>query len=265
MEAQNAVDQDGQSSEVLDSIGVNPEEFESSSEDVLDNADTGSKDPLYVQKRLKQQKRAHDREIRELHSRMNDMQSRLEPQNNEASTYNPYSDQSRIGNVDEQIHKAVSYALQHRDMEERKAKEVENNAHIHRQYSDLNRHLDNVSDQYEDFDDVVRGDSSPFSPHMRDASLLLPKTGKGSAGEVLYKLGKNPEELSRIAKLHPLEQASEMVKLSHALINGSGREVNQNPSRPLGNIKSNPVSNSYAINEKTSISELRKRMKNGWK
>ena len=96
---------------------------------------------------------------------------------------------------------------------------------------------------------------------MRDAALMLPKKGPGSAGEVLYKLGKNPEELSRIAKLHPVDQASELVALSHALI--SGGENKQSQSRPLGQIKSNPVVNSAGVTDKTPVSDIRDRMKKG--
>lgn len=235
---------------------------ENDSHDSLGSDNIG--DPLYVQKRLKQQKRAHDREIRDMQARMSDMQSQMS-QNQQSQSFdanrnvNPGGNQP--GNMDEAIHKAVGFALQHRDMEERKAKEAQNAAHISRQYQDLQRHLDKTSDKYDDFDDVVRGDNAPFTPSMRDASLMLPKQGAGSAGEVLYKLGKNPEELNRIAKLHPVDQASEMVKLSHALI--SGGENKNTPSRPLGQIKANPVSNSAGVTEKTSPSEIRAMMRAG--
>lgn len=235
---------------------------ENDSHDSLGHENAG--DPLYVQKRLKQQKRAHDREIRDMQSRMADMQSQMsqsqQPQSFDANpNVNPGGNQP--GNMDEAIHKAVGFALQHRDMEERKAKEAQNAAHISRQYQDLQRHLDKTSDKYDDFDDVVRGDNAPFTPSMRDASLMLPKQGAGSAGEVLYKLGKNPEELNRISKLHPVDQASEMVKLSHALISG-GENKSVSP-RQLGQIKANPVSNSAGVTEKTSPSDIRALMKAG--
>jgi len=223
----------------------------------------GSQDPLYVQKRLKQQKRAHEREIRELHERMNLMQNQRFPE--QSQTANSYDGQphNMSGGVDEQIHRAVSYALGLKDQEERKAKEAQNMAHVHRQYQDLHRHLDAMSDKYDDFDDMVRGHDAPFTDAIRDAALMLPKTGAGSAGEVLYKLGKNSEDLKRISKLHPLDQASELVKLSHAMISG-GDSRNAQP-RSMGNIKSNPVSNSHSITDKTSVSELRRRMKANWK
>jgi len=215
-------------------------------------------DSLAVQKRLKQMKRAHDREMREMQSRMEQMQSQLQP-NQMQQQYSP-QEAPQGGGMDDAIHKAVSYALQQREMEERKARDMQSQQHIAKQYQELNQHLDSTSDKYDDFDDVVRGDV-PFTAHMRDAALMLPKKGPGSAGEVLYRLGKNPEELSRIAKLHPLNQASELVALSHALI--SGGENKQSQSRPLGQIKSNPVVNSAGITDKTPVSDIRDRMKKG--
>jgi hypothetical protein len=216
-------------------------------------------DSLAVQKRLKQMRRSHEREMRELHDRMSQMQSQSQP-NQMQQQYSPQEAQQQQGGMDDAIHKAVSYALQQRDVEERKAKDMQSQQHIAKQYQELNKHLDSTSDKYDDFDDVVRGET-PFTAHMRDAALMLPKKGPGSAGEVLYKLGKNPEEISRIAKLHPVDQASELVALSHALI--SGGENKQSQSRPLGQIKSNPVVNSAGVNDKTPVSDIRDRMKKG--
>jgi hypothetical protein len=247
--------------DVMESVGE-PEESGVELNQGHESEGTESSDPLYVQKRLKQQKRAHEREIRELHSRIGEMQSRIQPQENH-NQGNPYDDQN--GHVDEQIHRAVSYALKHKEMEESKAKQAQQAAHVQRQYGELSKHLDNVADKYDDFDDVVRGENLTFTPHMRDASLLLPKKGAGSAGEVLYKLGKNPSELDRISKLHPLEQASEMVRLSHALISGGDIKPNQTP-RTLGQVKNTPVANSHSVTERTPIGSIRERMKSGnWK
>jgi hypothetical protein len=257
-------EKDSLAEKVMDNVGVSPENSDETSESQSESGNQTNNDPLYVQKRLKQQKRAHEREIRELHSRIGELQSMMSPTESpdqQGTSYTP----NQGGGVTEQIQQAVSYALQHRDMEERKAKQAEQVAHVQRQYGELNRHLDNVADKYDDFDDVVRGQDVPITPHMRDAALFLPMDGKGSAGEVLYKLGKNRTELERIAKLHPLEQARELNRLSRSLEIGGGEENRTSQQRPLGNIKSNPVINSRSINEKTSISELRNRMKSGWK
>jgi hypothetical protein len=197
--------------------------------------------------------------MREMQSRMEMLHAKLSNQPEQQPQHQMDAPQG----VDEQIHRAVSYALQHKENEERKAKEAESQRHVEKQHEELKRHLNNVADKYDDFDDVVHGEDSPFTHHMVTASLMLPKKGAGSAGEVLYKLGKNPEELKRIAKLHPIDQASEMVKLSHALMGGES-EKSSSP-RPLGQIKNSPVANSRNISDKTPISELRQRMKSNWK
>jgi hypothetical protein len=264
MEARQGLDQEGiaeESSDIAD-MAENSENLANEGHD----SESKGHDPLYVQKRLKQQKRAHEREIRELHERINQMQSssyQHMPEHTPQESLS-YTQPHQGHGVDEQIHKAVSYALAHKEAEERKARDAEQMQHVHRQYGDLHKHLDHLSDKYDDFDDVVRGHDVPFTAHMRDAALLLDRQGPGSAGEVLYKLGKNPDEFKRISQLHPLEQAREMLKLSHALISGDGKSTAQ-PRNHLGNIKSNPVSGSHAITEKTSVSELRRKMKAGWR
>lgn len=270
MEAQDqsSQEQDTLAGDVMDSLGEPEGSAESIDTSHEPSGGQGANDPLYVQKRLKQQKRAHDRELRALHAKIETMQQSNQPTNNQnmSQPMNPYDPNANAnanvsGNMAEHIHNAVNSVLQHKEMEERKVKEAERQAHVQKQYQDLNKHLDHVSDKYDDFDDLVRGDDAPFTNHMRDAALLLPHTGAGSAGEVLYKLGQNRPELERIKHLHPLDQARELNKLSHAL--ASGGESKGDHSRPLGNIKSNPVVNSHAITDKTPTSDIRARMKAG--
>jgi hypothetical protein len=177
----------------------------------------------------------------------------------------PYGAGVQPGSVEEQIHKAVSYALNHKEMEERKAKEAQAMAHVYRKYQDFDRHLNEMSDKYDDFDEVVRHPDTPFTEAMRNyAARTMSKSGPGSAGEVLYKLAKNPDELRRISSLHPDDQAEELHKLSIALSSGGSTKASQ--PRPLGQIKSNPVTNSHVVTEKTPVGSIRQRMKSGqWK
>ena len=264
--AENKV-QDELNNEVQDSLGMNESSnvtAEAKDNEPQEAEKTQSKESLAVQKRLKAQKRAHEREVRELHARIGELESRMQSPNQPA--HDPYMS-SQGGGVDEQIHKAVSYALQQKDLAERKAHEAQQQAHVQRQYQDFQRHLDSVGDKYDDFHDVVFGSDTPYTPAMRDYALTLPRQGAGSAGEVLYKLGKNREELERISKLHPLDQASEIAKLSHALISGGNGGVQAQSSRPLGQIKSNPVTSSHMqVTANTPPSTIRARMKAGtWK
>lgn len=250
--------------EVMDSIGENAHEHlpdgESHEGHMQGDGNSGKELPAYIKARLGRQETKHRREMREMQARMAEMQSHLEHRQPPQPDGNSYG--APVGSDDERIHKAVAHALQYKEMEERKAKEAENAAKVRSEYQDLHNHLDAMNDKYDDFEEVVRGEDAKFTPHMRDAALFLPKKGAGSAGEVLYHLGKHPEELERVSRLHPMKQASELVKLSHALISG-GEPKASTPSRPLGQIKSNPVTNSHAITEKTSPSEIRARMKAG--
>lgn len=259
-------DQEGLAGDVMDSLGSpdelrEPEKLPEPREEFKDKEGAQSQETLAVQKRLKAQRRAHEREVRELHARIGDLESRMtQPTTAQSHTGNSYSPE---GGVDENIHKAVSYALQHRDMEERKAKEAQAQQHVQRRYQEFQKHLDGMGDKYDDFHDVVFGPETPFTTVMRDYAMTLPITGAGSAAEVLYKLGKNPEELKRIAVLHPIDQAREMANLSHMLISGmDSRNTQTKP--PLGNIKTNPAINANANN--MSPGNIRARMKAGtWK
>ncbi len=219
---------------------------------------------LAVQKRLKAQKRAHEREVRDLHARIGDLESRMtQPNMNSPTNVNPYN--APQGGVDDTIHRAVSLALQHKELEERKAREAQNMAHVQRKMQDFHQHLDGMGDKYDDFHDVVMHPHAEFTNTMRDYASTLPRKGAGSAGEVLYKLGKNPDELKRIASLHPHDQASELASLSQALISGAEHKAAEAP-RPMGQIKSQPVSNSRNVTDRTPVSDIRARMKSGgWK
>jgi hypothetical protein len=216
--------------------------------------------PVGVKERLGRQEKRHQRELRQMKAELQAMQQMMsQPQQSQDNQQmNSYGDPNSA--VDEQIHKAVSLALHAQEEQKRKAKEQESQDHVNRRYSSLNSDLDKASDKYDDFDDVVRAQDAPFTPAMRDAALFL-----DNPAEVLYKLGKNKEELKRIAQLHPVDQAKEMVKLSHALMSGGGNAEKSPQSRPMGNIKNNPV-NPSSVSEKTPVGELRRQMKAGnWK
>jgi len=222
-----------------------------------------------MRRRLHGQAKKHAREMRALHERISSLQSQgSESANPHASMYqpDPYpspGQPSPIGDSEEdRIHKAVRFALGVKDHEEQQAKAAERQAHVHKQYQRLNDEFDRASEKYDDFDDVVRGDDIPFTPHVRDALLLVE-----NPAEVAYKLGKNKSELERISKLHPLDQAREVNKLSFSLMGAqNGKSSSPAKANPLGSIRANPAHSSTAITGKTPPSEIRRRMKAGtWK
>lgn len=264
----NGDDQDGQTGAVdpgfTDEAEANAAEQEEGAQD----------DPYGVKKRLVSQAKKHQREMRQMQEQMMQMQAQF--QNANMDSANPNNHQSHNGNPypspgqpnppgmseEERIQKAVRYALGAKDHEERQAKEAQHATHVHKQYQRLNDEFDKASDKYDDFDDVVRGEDIPFTPHVRDALLLVE-----NPAEVAYRLGKNKSELERISRLHPLDQAREVNKLSFSLMGGKDAKASS-PSKanPLGAVRQNPAHSSTAVTDKTPPSVIRARMKAGtWK
>lgn len=231
-----------------------------------DNAD---EDPHGIKKRLGMQAKKHQREMRHMQEQMLKMQAQLEGDGSNAEhnyTTNHYNSPGQPNppamSEEEKIQRAVRYALGAKEHEERQAKDAERQAHVHKQYQRLNDEFDRASDKYDDFDEVVRSDDAPFTPHVRDALLLVE-----NPADVAYKLGKNKSELERISKLHPLDQAREVNKLSFSLMgNQSEKPSSTSRPNPLGSVKANPAHSSTAITDKTPPSAIRARMKAGtWK
>lgn len=257
--------------EDVENGGVGPGDAEEQGSDTVDQGMADTDEPYSIKKRLGMQAKKHAREMRQVHERLAHLQSQMEgsdsavPQQQYQNS-NPYPSPGQPNppsmTEEEKIHHAVRYALGAKDHQERQAKEAEIKSHVHKQYQRLNDEFDAASDKYDDFDDVVRGEDVPFTPHVRDALLLIK-----NPADVAYKLGKNRSELERISKLHPLDQAREVNDLSFALRTGdSAKPPSQTKSNPMGTVRANPAHASSAVTGKTPPSVIRARMKAGtWK
>lgn len=269
-DTQDSLNQENSNAENEDQdLGDASNADESGDSEATENA--GKDDPYSVKKRLGMQAKRHQREMRAMQEQMARMHARMgQPnQDDHAGNATPFNSPGQpsppSGSEEERIQKAVRYALDAKNAEERKAKDAERQAHVQKQYMRLNGEFDKASDKYEDFDDVVRGEDVPFTTVIRDALLFV-----DNPADVAYKLGKNRQELSRISELHPLDQAREVTKLSFALMGGNGKassSSNGNGSKqPMNQIKTNPANASSAITDKTPASVIRARMKAGtWK
>jgi len=222
-----------------------------------------------MQKRIHAQAKKHQREMRTMQEQMMHMQAQMahsesaNPALHHQSSGWPSEGQPSPPGLseEERIQKAVRYALSAKEHEERQTKEAHAHAHVQKQYHRLNDEFDRASEKYDDFDDVVRGDDMPFTPHVRDALLFLE-----NPADVAYKLGKNRSELERISNLHPLDQVREVNKLSFSLMGNHGKPGTSHKSTPMGNIRQNPAHSSTAVTDKTPPSVIRARMKAGtWK
>jgi hypothetical protein len=263
----NGDDEDGDNTGAVDPGYVNEQEAQAVERDDSPQEEGYTE---AVRKRIHAQAKKHQREMRAMNEQIMHMQAQMphaESANpNNHSQYDSYPSSGQPNppamTEEEKIHKAVRFALGAKEHEERQAKDAERQAHVHKQYQRLNDEFDSASDKYHDFDDVVRGNDVPFTPHVRDALLLVE-----NPAEVAYRLGKNRSELERISKLHPLDQAREVNKLSFSLMGGNhGKPSSQSKANPLGTVRTNPSNSSSAVTDKTPPSEIRKRMKAGtWK
>jgi len=268
-EDQNALaESESGDNEDVENGGVGPGDAEEQGVQEGSQGLASEDDPISVKKRLGMQAKKHAREMRQLHDRIAQMEmSRGDSANPQTSTYqtDPYN--SSTGqppptgmNEEHRIQHAVRMALGMRENEERQAREAQSHAHVQKQYQRLNDEFDRASDKYEDFDDVVREGDAPFTDAVRDALLLVE-----NPAEVAYRLGKNRSELQRISKLHPLDQAREVNKLSFSLLGNSNGKSASTRTQPLGSVRANPVA-SQAITGNTPTSVIRERMKAGtWK
>lgn len=247
--------------QVHESLGMNEQSAEVEGETPTEHNPMDDL-PKAAKERLGRQDKRHAKELRALQSQISELHNRLGSQamNSEQQPSNNYTPQpmSEGGNIEDHIHRAVNAALQAKDQREQAAKDAESQRHVQSKYQALNDHLDKASSKYEDFDEVVRSHDAPFTTTMRDTALLLP-----NSADVLYKLGKNTPELHRIAALHPIDQAKEMLGLSIAL-HGGTKDHGTSAPRQLGDVKSNPV-NAGSVNENTSVGELRRKLKANWK
>lgn len=267
-EEQNSLNEPNSDNENVDNGGVGPGDAEEQGVPVAEDAPAVDKDDPYgVKKRLGMQAKKHQREMRQMQEQMMRMAAHIEQTSSQSPSNhaNPYPSPGQPNppsmSEEEKIQHAVRYALGAKEHEEKQAEENRRKAHVQKQYQRLHDELDKGSEKYEDFDEVVRGDA-PFSQHVRDALLLV-----DNPAEVAYRLGKNRDELERISRLHPLDQAREVNKLSFALMGGNAGKPasSSSKSNPLGTIKANPTSAS-AITDKTPPSVIRARMKAGtWK
>lgn len=252
--------------------GVGPGDAEQQGASTDQGADKD--DPYGVKKRLGMQAKKHQREMRQMQAQMSQMQQHMAGQQSDSAmpqmNQNPQNAYPSPGQPNgmgmseqDKIQHAVRMALGMKDQEEKQAQMAQRQAHVQKQYQNLNDEFDKASDKYDDFDDVVRGENVPFTPHVRDALLLV-----HNPADVAYNLGKNPSELQRISELHPLDQAREVNKLSFSLMgNGNAKNgSNAQKSNPMGAIKANPALASGAVTDKTPPSVIRARMKAGtWK
>lgn len=105
--------------------------------------------------------------------------------------------------------KVLKESLSQRDAEtkqERQAQEMSSLA------SEFSKRAEALADKYPDFDEVVGDDDLPITAGMARA---IARTENGP--EVAYYLGKNPTVAEKLSRMHPIDAASELGRISAGL------------------------------------------------
>ncbi|HXK00708.1 MAG TPA: hypothetical protein VNF93_02340 [Buchnera sp. (in: enterobacteria)] len=232
-------------------------------------SDDGSKDnysddlPEYAKKKIGMQEKRHKKEMRRMQEQLDELHARVNYHPANIQPPMPIEDSLNNSNDNELDRKLYSLVQKVRDQEkqeELKKQQYQNAQHVYKKQSELASTLDKHSEKYDDFDDVVKAKDAPYTESMQAVALLLHDIPGMDIPETLYRLGKDKNKLHEISKLHPLDQAKEVMKLAIATMNNGGSKSNNTASQPLGNIKNNPVTSS-SVNSKTSVGEIRRRMK----
>lgn len=243
--------------EVNESLGLADESIEEAAEKPEKN-DL----PEFAKKKLGMQEKRHRKELRKMQEKLDEALYRVNSYNQNNHVENERHESSSP--QDDAIYAAVSRAMQMQKEQEEKAKQEEHRQNIYKQYRALDDHLENESDKYDDFYDVVKSDDAPYTGVMRDMSVILHGIPGINAAETLYHLGKDKSKLAELSRKSPVEQSREVLKLAIALMNDGKKGGQSSQSRPLGSIKNSPINTTH-INENTSVGDLRKRLRDNGK
>lgn len=243
---------ENESQELPENVEQSPEEEQQIIEQAAENPE--GELPEFAKKRLGRQKKRYERELQEKEQLINELRSQMQNQPQAFDEQPNQSMQAHPNDVVSQIRQALAQEREEQQKALQQQEAMKNQQYLADQYKAFEDRLNDASEKYDDFDDVVRDKDAPFTEHMRDAALLLP-----NAGDVLYKLGKNRDELSRIAKLHPLDQAKEMIKLAFVSQDKKGHksENNENSGTEImEDVRGNPGSSNKNL-QNASVSDLR--------
>lgn len=198
-----------------------PESIDSTHESVTqDSAATQEGElPEFAKRRLGKQQKKHDREVAAMQQEMEMMRSHVagvqqapaQPQD-PSKVFDPYTGQQvDVNSVQGQTIVTLNQQRQAEQMYNQQAQQSQKADAFNRQKQEIfNRFedsLDDASEKYADFDDVVRSSSVPFTQDMAEIMAISP-----NPGDFAYYLGSNPKEVQRLAKLPSLQMLKEMNK-----------------------------------------------------
>ena len=127
------------------------------------------------------------------------------PKREDYADYEAYLEARAEFKASQRAEKIVEERLKEREEKASKAKAEESDRELTKSWTVS---VEKARAKYDDYDEKVQDES--FNPSPAMARAMLESDQKA---EIAYYLASNPEEMERIAKLSPLRQAAEILKL----------------------------------------------------
>jgi hypothetical protein len=179
-----------------------------------------------VRDRVAREQRKYERRIGQLEAKVNappvqEVPKPVEPKLEQFKDWDAYNAAMVDFRVDQKLAAREALSANQQAIQTRAQREAElQRAHIAR--------VDAAKDRYEDFDDVVEPILSINVP-----GYIVELVGESEkSADLLYKLGENPKEYLRIAKLPPVAAARELAKLESSIAEPEKPTSNAPPPVP---------------------------------
>ena len=226
--------------EVSENITENSESeetIEEVSEDEPEETLTDDQQPEkldWVKKRLAQKDRQTKRQLREKDAELEELKRQV------AAVYSPLADESQAGKILDPTTGSYVEENSTEGLVIKKLQQIKQAELAQRQYDDrksqmrsFNDKIQDLKDQYEDYEDVVEQANTHLTQTMVETMIASP-----DSVEVFYRTWKsNPEKLVEISKLRPVEQMKAMNFLEFQAQNQVKQKLVSNAPRPISPVK----------------------------
>lgn len=261
LEQQHNQSIENEPSEMLDNAIENNDiesDFEVNNESENAENDESGEMPSYMKKHFRRQEKMLKRELRERDIKLSTYEAELQGYR---QLFNAtYGEAQRTGNsgsqqaasaddVEAKVLQTLNKVQQQQVIEQQRITQA-------RLTQEFQKKLNEASDRYDDFDDVVYAPDNPISKPIAQIAHYLP-----NAGDVIYALSKNKQELMRINRLDPDDRIMAMAAFAFKLATNGSSKVTQAPKPVTGQVKSSPTKKSLGT-EGMSIRELKTHLKN---
>jgi len=201
-----------------------------------DAGDTPETEPVLDDvTRYKRIARANEKKARRTARELREAQQRLQAIEQGAAKPSKAVDTPRPEEFDDRedylVARAKHELRQEQAQTERKSNEDKAQAELRELVTSFEGHLDDIADEFEDFDEVIQHASSQDVRITDEMAQAMMEAGESGA-RIMYQLGKDPDEALRISKLSPLGQARAIGRLEAKLSQPASKPAKRQSKAP---------------------------------